>query len=150
MNKKRIDIMLLPDAYEWAKNFSGSMSTLDFIREHTNSTIAAAFARLCWPEFIEIKGCILLEWVYDEKMFSDWWTHFNGDTKAIESVMNHMHLWDIFKEDRNGDEAILEVGSVLERTWTAALHSAYPEKKFRVEFINDDLEYGPTLSFASE
>jgi hypothetical protein len=107
-----------------------------------------AFARFVSPEFVEVRGCVLLKERYDERNLEAWWTQLNGDRAAIEEVVNHVHLWDVV-EEQVPDEALDEVAEALVRNWRRALAEQFPDRSFRVVLSNDENDYGPTLSVST-
>jgi hypothetical protein len=128
---------------------SGDSNHLGHVGQVGGATLAAAFATLFWPTFVESRGCVLLAERYDEDAFEAWRQSLNGDRRGIEAVVNHVHIWDIFDPDAEGMpgdvlEALVEV---LVGGWEAALKDAFPGRHFRVEVVLDD--YGPTLTFFS-
>jgi len=100
---------------------------------------------------MSLRGCVLLKERYDERNFEAWWTELNGDRAAIEEVVNHLHLWDVFdaREEQVPEEALNSIGEVLVRTWRCALSEQFPDRSFRVELSNDESDYGPTLSVSA-
>ena len=107
---------------------------------------AVAVARLVVPSLIEVRGCALLAWRYDEANFDEWWNRLEGDVPRIEAVMNHIHLWDVFLDEVNEDAA-RDLVALLERTWRLALAAAFPDRDFVVIVGDDPEDYGPTISF---
>ena len=51
--------MSLPGAARWKASFGGTPGLLDYIGQRGEATLAVAFARLFWPSFIEVRGCVL-------------------------------------------------------------------------------------------
>jgi hypothetical protein len=147
----RFDPMKLPKAAEWRASFGGSPGLLDFLGEQGGATMAVAFAGLFWPSFVEVRGCVVLEERHDERTFEEWWRKLEGDCAAIEEVINHFHLWDVFEfEDEDvPEEGLTYVGEVLVRTWRCALSEQFPEREFRVQLFNDVNDYGPTITLSS-
>lgn len=88
-------------------------------------TAAVALARFFWPEFIEVRGCILLKDRYAPETFREWEGELHSRAD-IEAVINHVHLWDVFpRDDAMSEDAMAFLGRVIEATWTAALVAAF-------------------------
>ena len=78
-----------PELREWLGHDYGSM--WDYLNFRGNYELAAVFAKLFWPDFVEVDGSVYLA----DKF------HANGDYRwedtgwtrtQIESVVNHCHF----------------------------------------------------------
>lgn len=122
----------------------------DFLNINANLELAAAFAKLFWPEFIEVQGCILLREKYSPDNFTDWWQHFDGSRTGVEGIINHVHIYDLFLNNKSGSHefAIAAfLGHVLRRCWKYALQESFPDRTFEVDYEPGDAEgNGPELS----
>lgn len=58
--------------------------------------LAAAFAKMFWPDLIEVDGCEMLQRNYSPDNFTEWMERYSGDRRAVESIVNHVHVWDLF------------------------------------------------------
>jgi hypothetical protein len=108
---------------------------------------AAAYASLFWPGFTEIDGCVLLGDRVPET-YTEWKARLGGDLSAIESVLNHRHLSDLFMRGPEPHGELLEhLGEVLRDMWAAKLHQDFPDRQFVVTFNSaaDD----PEITFCS-
>ena len=123
----------------------------DEIQINGSNRLAVAFGRLFWPEFIGVEGCVLLESRYSPENFRLWSDHFGGDCTGIESIINHLHLYDLCLNDPNFAETKLpeleELARTLLKCWECALKEAFPDKRFRFDFATEPDEYGPTITF---
>lgn len=97
------------------------------------------------------RGCVLLEEHYDERNLEGWWHKLEGDGPAIEAVINHLHLWDVFDSGAEGvpNEALMRLGEILVRTWRCAAAEQFPGRSLRIELSNEADDYGPTISVSS-
>lgn len=112
--------------------------------------LVPAFTALLWPSTVVVSGCVLLTEHYTESNFNDWWQELAGDRRQIESVINHVHLWDIFPSDEQETEGALErLSEIMAETWRCALANRYPDRRFDVVVTSSPDEYGPTVSFTS-
>jgi len=113
--------------------------------------LAVAFSALYWPEFVEVEGCVLLRERYEPVNFREWKEEFGGDLSRVEGIVNHVHLWDLFQPDEASvpERAIESLGRILSCTWQCALRQQFPGREFDVRFVEDDSEYGPTISFST-
>lgn len=140
------DIRELPRLKRWLEQ---GESVWSFLAAQGGAELAVAFAALYWPEFVEVKGCVLLRERYDPRNFKGWWEQLGGDPTRIESVINHVHLWDLFEPDEENvpEEAIESLARVLCSSWKCALCHRFPDRDFDVRLILDDADSGPTISF---
>jgi len=155
--------MELPGAAAWQRSLKPGSSQdaaeplpgyLTYIKYEVGLDRAIAVMRLLVPEFVEIRGCVLLRGVesYSTETFEQWWSTLKGDVAAIEDLLNRLPLWDLFAdltEDGVTDRALAELGSSIELTWKAALSKRFPNRRFLVEFRDETTGYGPTVSFHS-
>ena len=104
---------------------------------------------LAWPEFIEVRGCVLLASRFSEENFDTWWSRYSEHPYAIERVLNEVHFYDLV--DDNFDDTqlpVLERAAIrLREAWCAALAGAFPGRRFTVEYSTEPDQYGPTVSF---
>jgi hypothetical protein len=113
--------------------------------------LAIAFARLFWPAFVEHDGCVLFEG-FSEASYTEFLEQTDGDRAAVEAVMNHRHIGDLFcGPDLEPTHAQLRhLGRVLVETWTAKLARDFPERRFSVTFpereLDELLDYEITFS----
>ena len=146
----------LAEISQWITAWSPQPSAMDFVSQNVSLAKALAVMRLVWPEFIEIRGCVLLSSQYSASAFEQWWETLDGDQVRIEQVMNHVHLWDVFGPTLVADgtnpaeeAALEELGRLMCRTFIAALAEGFPGRQFDVMYSADPDEYGPTVSFWS-
>ncbi|MDD0973158.1 hypothetical protein [Pseudomonas fontis] len=74
---------------------------------------------------------------------------FYGDVREVEKIMNHTHLCDVFSgcNDEVGDFVFEQLAEILSLSWQLVLKDKFPERKFSVEVLNSDQDYGPTVTF---
>ena len=144
--------MLHLPAYErWKESFGGTPTLWDYLAVEGGATLALAFAELFCPRLIEVRGCILLEQHYEASRFEEWWANLDGDIRAIELVINHIHIWDLFDQDEEElpEVALLHLAQVLAMGWRVAVAQQYPDRRFEVTVTEAAEEYGPTIHAAS-
>lgn len=120
----------------------------DYLNLRSDFDMAAAFTKLFWPDFVEVDGCVLLKGSYSPENFKKWMSSYEGDRRAVESMMNHLHLWDTFlnsPKDVEYPEQLHEylVNAVL-FGWKQVLHESFPDKRF---VFTIRYGYGPEISF---
>lgn len=150
----RTELHDLPEVSTWARAWSPQPSADDFLSHSVSVAKALAVMRLFWPEFVEVRGCVLLSLHYTAGSFQTWWETLDGDRERIERVMNHVHLLDVFGPTLADDAstssegpALEELGQLMRHTFTAALLDAFPRRQFEVSYSTEPDEYGPTVTF---
>lgn len=153
-NNPKFDPKVLSDFKDYASSSDKSrFGVWDYLNGRADFSLAAAFSKLFYPEFIVVDGCVLLAEHYDPLNFQEWKNKLNGDGKRIESIINHVHVHDLFlrANDRTSDPSIYEViGTTMKKCWRCALSEAFPQKKFKITYGTEPDEYGPTLTFYQE
>lgn len=108
---------------------------------------AMSIGRLLLPEFIEYQDAIFLKSQFSDTRFLEWLRKLK-DLSAIEKVMNHIHVYDIFGySSESTDEEFLQVANLLRRSWSISLAVSFPNYLFDVTLQNTDQDYGPVVSF---
>jgi hypothetical protein len=150
---RRVDPLELPEVGEWVGSLVPQPGWLSFLTHRVGLGGAVVVARLLWPQFSDIEGCVVIDGLRTESEVKNWLESTNGDVSRTESILNTLHLWDVFPNDSLSDvevAALDELGNVLVASWRAALAEAFPGRAFRVEFAPDGPDYGPTVWFHSE
>jgi len=152
----RLDPMSTREASEWRNSLQdgSGLGVFDFIGQTVSVARALAVGSLIWPQFEEARGCVLLAGRNAAASVDQWWDQLHGTPSRIESVLNHVHLWDVFPSDHdiNDGGAFRELARLMQAGWRSALASDYPHRTFEVictGLAAEDPEYGPTLTFCS-
>ncbi|CAN5892871.1 hypothetical protein BH24DEI2_BH24DEI2_01310 [soil metagenome] len=123
----------------------------DFMNFHGNLDLAVAFSSLFWPDIVEVDGCYFRSQTGLQEMLQEWNVVLKGDKRALEGLINHLHVYDLFSFADDGVEIDLSVreclGETLVECWTCALKTKFPEVSFTVDYATEPDEYGPTLTF---
>lgn len=103
---------------------------------------SVAYAELFWPAFVEHDGCVLLAGRLDPANFRDWMASTKGDRRAVEAVLNHTHITDLFGERGAGAtwEQVIHLGRLFKEMWAAKLARDFPGRRFVVSFPEDECE----------
>jgi hypothetical protein len=141
----------LPQLQAWRDRWQRpNFGVWDFLDYHADVELAAAFASLFWPEFVEVDGFVLLAARYTPESLEEWRAAYPADRRAVESVLNEVHVYDLFSR-RSSEGVPLAVheyvGQVLRRTWSCALEAAFPDRRFELSYRTEPHAYGPTLTF---
>lgn len=139
---------LIPELSAW--NGGNGIDLLSWVGCIGRYDHAIGYAALFWPDFTVHDGCIFLGRP-DPTNYQDWMTQAKQDRTAVESVMNHRHVVDLFanSEFPPTREVVLHVGRLLTDMWSCKLGREFPDRRIKVSFpegASDDLlEYVITV-----
>ncbi|MFC0547270.1 hypothetical protein [Kutzneria chonburiensis] len=121
-----------------------------FLLSSMTATEAAAFLLFCWPKFTEYRGGVFLSFLFDKPAIDKWFAHVNDDVRAVESVVNHVHLWDVLPPKSEPEHELLgELAEQVGAMWRSALSEEFADRTFVVTVAEETTDYGPTVSFQS-
>lgn len=120
-----------------------------YISDMCNPEYFLLSCKLLFPDFVVIKGAVFLENRFSSDIFYCWLKQLNGDVHAVEKIMNHMHLYDVFggSLDDVDDAVLAQLSEVIALSWRLVLKDKFPEREFSVEVSNTDQDYGPIVTF---
>lgn len=127
---------LIPELQQWNDdrgiNMDGYLSCMG------NYELAVVCANFFWPTFVEHDGCVF-RGDPNVETYDQWKTETKGDKTAIESVMNHVHILDMFPnvEQAPTRQQIVYLGRKLQELWTAKLRTDFPSMNVVVDFYDD-------------
>jgi hypothetical protein len=95
-----------------------------------------ALERMCRATFRDHEGLLLRDGAWTPETLVAWKKDLMGDATAIEGVVNHIHLRQVFfdAEDYLTDE-IIYAARKIQSSWAQTLSRAFPVDSFEVEFI---------------
>jgi hypothetical protein len=134
-------------ASSWAKK--DDIDIFSYVSTMCNPEDCLVFCRLLFPDFFVSEGAVILSAKYDHDAFIVWLAKFNGDARAVEKIMNHTHLYDVFAGcmDEVDDVVFEQLAEVIALSWRLALKEKFPDTNFSVDVSNSDQDYGPTVTF---
>lgn len=94
---------------------------------------AIAYGELFWPEFVEFDGCVFFAGV-TESSYRGFTAQTAGDKRAVEAVLNHRHILDLFQFAQPSREQVVYLGRLLREVWAAKLTRDFPGRRFVVSF----------------
>ena len=102
---------------------------------------AVGFAAVFWPDFTVHDECLLLQPLNVEN-YNHWMTETKGDRTAVESVMNHRHIADLFggSDPQTTPEVLAHLGRVMRDMWSCKLARDFPGRRVTVELAGGDSE----------
>jgi len=153
------DVSLLPHFQDWKAGVHTregepvqDVRLWTYLYSEASADLAVAFAKLFWPDFLEVEDHVLLAERYYPENFARWqdWRRRTGAERwRVEAVLNEVHLYDLLLEE--AALPLLEyLAATLKRCWQAALREAFPGRRFIILYETEPEAYGPTLSFWQE
>lgn len=136
-------LAVLPELREW--NDGKGVSPEAWLNSFGSVPQALMYSALFCPEFVEFEGCLLWHDASPE-MFVQWMTTLGGNRSAVERVMNHVHLTDLFLNAPQPptDAQVDHLGHVLQDLWGLQLRRDFPHLDVQVAFEWDDPEASDT------
>lgn len=142
-----MDPLTLPQIAAWAPD--GDFEPRSFLQANSTIAEAVALTAVFWPAFVEYRGRVFLEMAFEQAVVDDWFTQL-GDGAAVEAVVNHLHVWDLFGVNGEAEEeAAVFLASTIAETWHAAASKRFPGTSFTVSMSNEAEDYGPTVTLTS-
>jgi hypothetical protein len=85
------------------------------------------------------EGCVFWRPV-DPGIFEKWLLQVNGEKHAVEAMLNHVHILDLFANSagKATREQIVHVGKLLQEIWSCKLAHDFPQRTFEVVFTEGD------------
>jgi hypothetical protein len=130
---------LVPETRPW--NDGKGIDLLSWLSCVGSYNHAIAYGELFWPDFVEHEGCVFLAG-FSEDSYRGFMDQTKGNKKAVEAVMNHRHILDLFPADYStaSKDQIAYLGRLLREIWETKLRRDFPARKFVVSFPEESLE----------
>jgi len=135
---------LIPELSQWKTDIDSWIGAVG------RSDHAIAYGHLFWPEFKIQDECVLFADCPAE-CFEQWMQHTGGDRTAVEGVLNHRHIIDLFtsSEFEATREIVLHLGRLFRDIWSCKLARDFPGRtivvSFDEEFSEDLVDYQITF-----
>jgi len=119
-------------------------NVLDALHAEGSPLLALLYARLFWPEFVEIDGMVFLkETIEDEddrRRLREAFEHYGHDRTQTEKSFNLVELEDLFgtHAGETSDDEDHDLLERLRQMWSARLSQLFPAQRFRVELIPNE------------
>jgi hypothetical protein len=123
----------LTDMDYWSDHMNASL--VDYVHARLNPEMLLGFMQLLWPEVIEVHGRIFWAHGYSDQSLERWKkteTFRQGGMPAVQAVMNHVHVEDLFYTVSGGmsPDNLCFVASVLGAAWKGRLETEFPDRHF--------------------
>ena len=147
-----LDPSILPIFQRYKEENESWIPNFDFwsyLNLRADYDLAAAFSKFFWPDFIEVEGYVLLARNCEPQNFREWEERLNDNRSAVEGMINHVHIGDLFlnspKEVREAKGLSEYLANILMVCWKHALQEQFPDKRF---IFSADRRYGYTDSIS--
>jgi hypothetical protein len=127
---------LIAELPEW--NNGAGIDAKAWIECMGNYELAIGYSLIFWPQFVVIDEHVLRAGVTVEGLRA-WQRHPGCDRRAVEAVLNHVHIADIHVNAESVSEAQLRyLGRVLKEIHEVKLRADFPDRRFEVSFDDED------------
>jgi hypothetical protein len=130
---------LIPQTREW--NDGRGIDLRSWIGCVGSFEHAIGYGELFWPDFAEHDGCVFFAG-FSEESYRGFKQQTGGNRQAVEAVMNHRHILDLFSNPDLAPqrEQVVYLGRLLKEMWAAKLQRDFPAKRFAVSFPEEPSE----------
>jgi hypothetical protein len=128
---------LIAETRDW--NSGSGISIADWIGCIGSVEHAIGYGELFWPEFAELDGCVFFAGV-NEAGYHEFMKQTNGDKRAVETVLNHRHILDLFSGSQATREQVTYLGRLLREVSAAKLARDFPDRRFVVSFPEEECD----------
>lgn len=107
------------------------------------------------PQFVEYDDCVFLADGFTKESYLSWLDFYGGigmDKRAVESIMNHRHISELFVNSPPEPSRRLanEAGQTLEKVWRTNLRFAFPDRNFVVKYFPDEPPSTSEITFCQK
>lgn len=122
---------------------------LDYVNYYVHPDVVSVVGRLLVPAFVEHEGGVFLRNRFTLSGYASWKAEL-GEISAVEKMINHQHVYDLFSTDDEITEASFEnVANLMAQTLRLALYGSFSDRHFNVYVSNTEQDYGPVVGFHS-
>lgn len=139
----KLNLSLLSKYDKFSEANPNNWDIVSYLNTFYETNAALAFSKFFFPDFVEVRGCIILGFLYNKKIFEDWFKSYKGDIAGIECMCNlyelkdYFHINDDYDDDTIYWERIFALGHTLQRAWQINLKLLFPDRKFKVDLVDD-------------
>lgn len=138
----KVDNSLLKDYLKF-QNVNTSWNIGSYLNTFYDINAAIAFSKLFFPDFVEYRGCIIVELRFNQEICDKWFLELKGEISEIEKMCNLYELEDFFHINSNAYDnekfsVILDsFGNILKKSWELNLEKLYPDRIFELQLFTE-------------
>lgn len=137
------DEKLIPDLKEWRELNGNDFSIDNWTSIEGNIKLSIGYLSLFWTDFIEYNDCVFFKKRFSVENFLHWSNAKSVKNFAqIESVINHIHIIDLFSDESKRKEVSVDqikyLGNKMCEIYSVKLKSDFPDRQFIVRFNGDE------------
>ena len=127
---------LIPELPSW--NNGKGIKAYEWIACIGNYEHAIGYSTLFWPDYVEFEDCVFQAESFNEITVRNCLKQTSGNKEATESVVNHLHLYDLFPNTNEPTgEQVIYLAELLKQIWGCKLQHDFPARKFTVDIYGD-------------
>jgi hypothetical protein len=132
--------VLIPELSDW--NDGKGIDIDSWIMTVGNIKYAIGCIHLLWKDFIEYDSCIFRKDAFDVQIYRKCLAATKGDKTAVEKLMNHLHLRDLFQMPDDTDQQIIYLAGKMKELWECKLAKDFSDLPAVVELYDcEENEY---------
>ena len=108
---------LLPDLNAWRTRNAADISLLDYVSFICTPDSFFAYAELFAPTLVNHAGEYFIASKFSVDSYDEWFTRLK-DTRAVQRVMNHIHISTLFQQQFVPDQLAAAAASTLATIWS--------------------------------
>lgn len=132
----------LTDIDFWSDNPGASLE--DYAQAKLSPEMLLGLMQMMWPAALVHEDRVYLARSFSTDGIEQWKqtdTYRDGGMPAVQAVMNHVHVSDLFPTvaDTVSAENFEFVAQVLGAAWRGRLETAFPNRRFLLEVTGDEV-----------
>jgi hypothetical protein len=132
---------LIPELKDW-KGPNGEVNVDTWIGCKGSYEHLVGYGQIFWPRFMEFDDCLFFKGRFTEENYRTFMSQTGNDKGAVEAVMNHVHITDIFynTEPKPTRDMVIYIGRLLKDVWQTKLNHDFPSRRVVVSFPEEPRE----------
>lgn len=148
------DPILVPELARWRETLGPGVRLEDWILHVGDVQFALGYLRLFWPSFVVHEGGVFLALNFSLDNHQGWTEVYPNQPPAIERMLNHTPLRELFQNEARQEEITAPqlhvLGQALQQIWQAKLAQEFPQKRFVVDYQRGAVLADYALTFYQE
>lgn len=140
-----------PDKYKtWMGSSTENIEspTMFYVTYNCDPVDCLIFSKVLFPEFF-----LLDDYVFARVVISPETARkgigLKGNKNFKEESFNQIYVFDLFAGNKNGidEDLARDLGRTIAFAWNLSLKNTFPDRNFVVNYMDDEKNYGPIVSF---